>query len=123
MNNGHSFYLFNTLSGNKEKLEAIDPKHLKIYACGPTVYNFAHIGNARMAVVTDLLVRLLKKKFKKVLYVSNITDVDDKIIKASEESKVAINEISEKFHKIYNEDMLSLNVMLPNIQPAFLIWV
>ena len=70
-----------------------------------------------MAVITDLLVRVLKKKFKKVLYVSNITDIDDKIIKASEKLKVAITDVSEKFHKIYNEDMLSLGVMLPDIQP------
>ena len=60
MSSEQPFQLFNTLSGNKERLEAIDPKHLKIYACGPTVYNYAHIGNARMAVVFDTLVRTLR---------------------------------------------------------------
>ena len=117
MNNGHSFYLFNTLSGNKEKLEAIDPKHLKIYACGPTVYNYAHIGNARMAVVFDTLVRTLREIYPKVTYVSNITDIDDKIIDAAKEQNVEITSITEKYTKIYKDDMAKLNVLAPDIQP------
>ena len=117
MNNDHSFYLFNTLSGNKEKLEAIDPKHLKIYACGPTVYNFAHIGNARMAVVFDTLVRTLREIYPKVTYVSNITDIDDKIIDAAKEQNVEITSITEKYTQIYNDDMAKLNVLAPDIQP------
>ena len=117
MNNGHSFYLFNTLSGNKEKLEAIDPKHLKIYACGPTVYNYAHIGNARMAVVFDTLVRTLREIYPKVTYVSNITDIDDKIIDAAKEQNVEITSITEKYTKIYNDDMTKLNVLAPDVQP------
>ena len=117
MNNGHSFYLFNTLSGNKEKLEAIDPRHLKIYACGPTVYNYAHIGNARMAVVFDTLVRTLREIYPKVTYVSNITDIDDKIIDAAKEQNVEITSITEKYTKIYNDDMAKLNVLAPDIQP------
>ena len=117
MNNGHSFYLFNTLSGNKEKLEAIDPKHLKIYACGPTVYNYAHIGNARMAVVFDTLVRTLREIYPIVTYVSNITDIDDKIIDAAKEQNVEITSITEKYTKIYNDDMAKLNVLAPDVQP------
>ena len=97
-----SFHLFNTLSGKKEKLEAIDPKHLKIYACGPTVYNYAHIGNARMAVVFDTLVRTLRMIYPKVTYVSNITDIDDKIIDAAAEQNVEITSITEKYTQIYN---------------------
>ena len=112
-----AFHLFNTLSGNKEKLEAIDPKHLKIYACGPTVYNFAHIGNARMAVVFDTLVRTLRMIYPKVTYVSNITDIDDKIIDAAMEQNVEITSITEKYTQIYNEDMSKLNVLSPDIQP------
>ena len=112
-----AFHLFNTLSGNKEKLEAIDPKHLKIYACGPTVYNFAHIGNARMAVVFDTLVRTLRMIYPKVTYVSNITDIDDKIIDAAMEQNVEITSITEKYTQIYNEDMSKLNVLQPDIQP------
>ena len=111
------FHLFNTLNGKKEKLEAIDPEHLKIYACGPTVYNYAHIGNARMAVVFDTLVRALKTIYPKVTYVSNITDIDDKIIEAAKEQNVAISSITEKYTKIYNDDMAKLNVLAPDIQP------
>ena len=111
------FHLFNTLNGKKEKLEAIDPKHLKIYACGPTVYNYAHIGNARMAVVFDTLVRTLKIIYPKVTYVSNITDIDDKIIEAANEQNVAISSITKKYTEIYNKDMAKLNVLPPDIQP------
>ena len=117
MSSEQPFQLFNTLSGNKERLEAIDPKHLKIYACGPTVYNYAHIGNARMAVVFDTLVRTLRVIYPKVTYVSNITDIDDKIIEAAMEQNVEITSITEKYTKIYNDDMLKLNVLAPDIQP------
>mgnify|MGYP005739835743 FL=1 len=111
------FQLFNTLSGNKERLEAINPKHLKIYACGPTVYNYAHIGNARMAVVFDTLVRTLRVIYPKITYVSNITDIDDKIIEVAREQNTAITSITEKYTQIYNDDMLKLNVLAPDIQP------
>jgi cysteinyl-tRNA synthetase len=117
MSSEQPFQLFNTLSGKKERLEAIDPKHLKIYACGPTVYNYAHIGNARMAVVFDTLVRTLRVIYPKVTYVSNITDIDDKIIEAAMEQNVEITSITEKYAKIYNDDMLKLNVLAPDIQP------
>ena len=117
MSSEQPFILFNTLSGNKEKLKAIDPKHLKIYACGPTVYSYAHIGNARMAVVFDTLVRTLRVIYPKVTYVSNITDIDDKIIEAAKEQNVEITSITEKYTKIYNDDMLKLNVLAPDIQP------
>ena len=112
-----SLQLQNTLSGKKELFEPVDPEHVRIYACGPTVYNYAHIGNARMAVVNDLLVRVLKTQFKKVTYVSNITDIDDKIIKASNELSIPISELTSKYEKIYNDDMESLNIIPPDIQP------
>ena len=73
-------YLYDSLSNKKRQFEPIDQNHVRIYACGPTVYNYAHIGNARMAVVFDTLIRLLRYLFPKVTYVSNITDIDDKII-------------------------------------------
>ena len=88
-----------------------------MYACGPTVYNYAHIGNARMAVVFDLLSRVLKSQYSKVTYVSNITDVDDKIIKASAETGDPIEAITKKYTRIYNEDMGALGCALPDIQP------
>ena len=117
MKHTETFYLFNTLNGQKELLEACDSEHLKIYACGPTVYNFAHIGNARMAVVFDTLVRTLRTVYPKVTYVSNITDIDDKIIEAAIDQKVEISTITEKYTQIYNEDMARLNVLAPDVQP------
>ena len=109
--------IFNTLSGKKEDFHPLDPGHIKIYACGPTVYNFAHIGNARMAVVFDTLVRVLRYKYPKVTYVSNITDIEDKIIDAANEQEVPIKTITEKYTNIYNEDMSQLSVNFPDIQP------
>ena len=111
------FKLQNTLVNILEEFVPIDPNHVRIYACGPTVYNYAHIGNARMAVVNDLLVRFLRTIYPKVTYVSNITDIDDKIISTSQEINVPINELTSKFTKIYNEDMSTLGVNLPDIQP------
>ena len=109
--------IFNTHSGKKEDFIPINPEHIKIYACGPTVYNYAHIGNARMAVVFDTLVRVLRDLYPKVTYVSNITDIDDKIIDAANELKVPIEDITNKYTNIYNEDMSKLLVMAPDIQP------
>lgn len=112
-----SIKIFNTLSGKKEEFNPLDPNHIKIYACGPTVYNYAHIGNARMAVVFDTLVRVLRYKYPQVTYVSNITDIDDKIIDAANEQQVPIKEITEKYTSIYNDDMSQLAVNIPDIQP------
>ena len=117
MSNHLDYHLFNTLSGKKEILKPSDPQHVKIYACGPTVYNYAHIGNARMAVVFDTFVRTLRFIFPKVTYVSNITDIDDKIIEAAVAQNVEISVITNKFTKIYNEDMAKLNVLAPDVQP------
>ena len=83
----NSLKIFNSLTNKKEIFSPIDKKNIRIYACGPTVYNYAHIGNARMAVVFDTIVKMLRYIFPKVTYVSNITDIDDKIIKRSLEEK------------------------------------
>ena len=117
MKSGVSFKIFNSLSGQKEEFNPCDPHHIKIYACGPTVYNYAHIGNARMAVVFDTFVRTLRIFFPKVTYVSNITDIDDKIIEAAHDQNVEISSITKKYTKIYNNDMAKLNVLMPDIQP------
>ena len=109
--------LHNSLGNKKELFVPIDEKHIRIYACGPTVYNYAHIGNARMAVVCDLLVRFMKHTYPKVTYVSNITDIDDKIIKASLEANIPIKDLTSKYEKIYNDNMLELGVLKPDIQP------
>lgn len=109
--------LYNTLAREKQVFQPIDPAHVRVYACGPTVYSYAHIGNARMAVVFDVLVRLLRRIYPNVTYVSNITDIEDKIIIAARESGTAINDVTEKFHRIYNEDMAILGVSTPDVQP------
>ena len=109
--------IHNTLTGTKEIFKPVDENHVRVYACGPTVYNFAHIGNARMAVANDLLINVLRTQFKKVTYVSNITDIDDKIIEAAHELNEPIKNLTTKYTKIYNEDMGYLNVRLPDVQP------
>ena len=109
--------IHNTLTGTKEIFKPVDESHIRVYACGPTVYNFAHIGNARMAVVNDLLINVLRTQYKKVTYVSNITDIDDKIIEAAHELNEPIENLTTKYTKIYNEDMGYLNVKLPDVQP------
>ncbi len=109
--------LYNSLTRKKEEFVPLDPSHVRMYACGPTVYNYAHVGNARMAVVFDLWARVLRYIYPKVTYVSNITDVEDKIINASKETGLPISEITQKYTKIYNEDMATLGVNLPDIQP------
>jgi len=111
------FKIHNTLTGTKEIFKPVDKNHVRVYACGPTVYNFAHIGNARMAVANDLLINVLRTQYKKVTYVSNITDIDDKIIEAAQELNEPIENLTTKYTKIYNEDMSYLNVQLPDVQP------
>src|SRR5690606_2102807 len=109
--------IYNSLTRKKEVFQPLDPAHVRLYACGPTVYSYAHIGNARMAVVFDLLVQVLRTIYPKVTYVSNITDIDDKIITAARESGEEIGVITEKYARIYNEDMAALGVAAPSVQP------
>jgi len=91
-----------------------------MYVCGPTVYNYAHIGNARPAVVFDVLFRLLRQRFgqKHVLYARNYTDVDDKINAAAKQQKIPISEITDKYKAIYQEDMAALSVLPPTLEPC-----
>lgn len=112
-------YIHNTLTRQKEVFKPIDPKNVRVYACGPTVYNYAHIGNARPAVIFDLLVRVLRHAYGKrhVSYTRNITDIDDKIMDAAAETGQPIAEITEKFTRIYNDDMAALGVLPPDHQP------
>lgn len=109
--------LYNSLAREKQAFDPIDPSNVRVYACGPTVYDFAHIGNARMAVVFDQLVRVLRTVYPKVTYASNITDIDDKIMDAAKASGRPISEITEKYTAIYNADMASLGANKPDIQP------
>lgn len=109
--------LHNSLTGAKEDFIPADPNHVRVYACGPTVYSFAHIGNARMAVSFDILNRLLRHVYPRVTYVSNITDVDDKIMAASRETGEPIEKITRQYEGVYNADMDSLGVLRPDVQP------
>ncbi len=109
--------LHNTKSGRKEPFKPLDPQNVTMYVCGPTVYNPPHIGNARPAVVFDLLYRVLKKAYPRVTYARNITDIDDKINKQAHERGVPFHEISSKYAKIYNEDLAALGVLPPDIEP------
>jgi cysteinyl-tRNA synthetase len=110
-------FLHNTLSRRKEIFEPADPARVTMYVCGPTVYNYAHIGNARPAVVFDVLARLLRRLYPKLVYARNITDIEDKIIAAAAAQGVGIGEITEKFAHIYREDMGTLGVLPPDIEP------
>ena len=109
--------LFNSLSGKKETFAPSDPNRVTMYVCGPTVYDYAHIGNARPAVVFDVLYRVLRDEFGHVVYARNITDIDDKIIKAALEKGIPIDDITSRYTKAYNEDMAALNVLPPTIEP------
>ena len=109
--------LYNSLTNKKEDFLPIDPDHVRVYTCGPTVYNYAHIGNARPPIVSDILVRLLRYLYPRVTYVSNITDIDDKIINAAIEQDIPISELTKKYEKIYNDNLIELGVSPPDIQP------
>lgn len=111
-----TIYLHDTLQGKKLPFTPQNDAHVTMYLCGPTVYNYAHIGNARPAVVFDLLARLLRRKYK-LTFARNITDVDDKINQASIESGKPIGEITAQYIKAYNDDMGALGVQLPDIEP------
>lgn len=111
--------LYDTAAREKRVFEPQDPKRVTMYVCGPTVYNYAHIGNARPPIVFDVLRRLLIRAYGEdaVVYARNITDIEDKIIKASLETGEPIAGITEKFAGIYNADTAALNVLTPSIEP------
>jgi cysteinyl-tRNA synthetase len=110
-------FLTNNLSNTKEKFVPIDEKNIGMYVCGPTVYDDPHIGNARPIVIFDILFKILKSKFSNVTYVRNITDVDDKIIKSSNEKKISISDLTEAVIKSFTEDCNYLNCEKPTQEP------
>lgn len=111
--------LYNSLKREKQVFKPMDPKRVTMYNCGPTVYSYAHIGNARAAVVADVLFRVLRHIYGEdhVEYARNLTDIDDKIIQAAQELGVPISELTEKYAQIYNEDLAALNCLPPTYQP------
>ena len=107
----------NTLTGAKEVFTPRDPACVTMYVCGPTVYNYVHIGNARPVVVFDCLYRLLSALYPQVVYARNITDIDDKIIDVASQRGSGIAEVSGEFTQKYREDMAALNALSPTIEP------
>jgi len=110
-------YFHNTQSGRRERFEPLDPERITMYACGPTVYNYVHIGNGRPAVVFDVLYRLLGLLYPRVDYVRNITDIDDKINRAAAELGEPIAAFTERFTAAYREDVDALGVLPPAEEP------
>ena len=109
--------LTNTLTREKEIFEPRDPERITLYVCGPTVYNLAHIGNARPVVVFDMLYRVLRALYPQVIYARNITDIDDKIIAAARERNEGIEAVTQEFTEKYREDMAQLNTLPPDLEP------
>ena len=109
--------LYNTLTRCKTTLQTGHPDRITMYVCGPTVYNYAHIGNARPAVVFDVLARLLRRHFQKVLYARNFTDIDDKINAAAAETGLPIQAITSRYIEAYHADMQALGVLPPDHEP------
>ena len=109
--------LVNTLTRTKEPFTPANPDRVTMYVCGPTVYNFAHIGNARPAVVFDVLYRLLQRRFGRVVYARNFTDVDDKINAAAQEAALPISTITGRYIEAYHSDMAALGVLTPDLEP------
>jgi len=108
---------YNTLTRKKQTFRPIEPGTVKMYSCGPTVYNFAHIGNLRSFIFVDLLRRFLKYEGFKVLHVMNITDVDDKTIRDSKKERLSLKEFTEKYTIYFLEDISALNIQRPDIMP------
>jgi cysteinyl-tRNA synthetase len=112
-----SIHFYNNLHRRLEAFSPAKPDNVTVYLCGPTVYNYVHIGNARGPVVFDVLIKLLRRHYPKVTYARNITDVDDKINAAAKALDVPISAITDKYTAIYREDMAALGIQPPDIEP------
>jgi cysteinyl-tRNA synthetase len=112
-----SLIVYNTLSREKELFVPIDPGHVRLYVCGPTVYDYVHIGNARPVVAFDVLYRLLKRRYPRVTYVRNITDIDDKIMVRASENDEPIERLTERTAAAYQSDMARLGALPPDVEP------
>lgn len=112
-----SLKIYNTQSRQKETFIPIDPEHIKMYVCGPTVYNYVHIGNARPPVVFDTLFRVLQQEYPKVSYARNITDIDDKIMRDAKLAGLSIAGFSQPYIEAYAENMAAINCLTPTLVP------
>jgi cysteinyl-tRNA synthetase len=112
-----SLVIYNTLSREKEPFVPLDPSHVRLYVCGPTVYDYVHIGNARPVVAFDVLYRLLKRRYPRVTYVRNITDIDDRIIVRAADNKEPIEALTRRTGDAYQSDMRRLGALAPDHEP------
>ncbi len=112
-----SLVIYNTLSREKEPFAPLDASNVRLYVCGPTVYDYVHIGNARPVVAFDVLYRLLKRRYPRVTYVRNITDIDDKIMTRASENKEPIEQLTERTAAAYQSDMARLGALPPDVEP------
>ncbi|MEN9499504.1 MAG: hypothetical protein RIS83_1323, partial [Pseudomonadota bacterium] len=110
-------FLHDSAARTKRRFEALDPAHVKLYVCGPTVYDLAHLGNARPVVVFDVLARLLRRIYPRVTYARNITDVDDKINARARESGEPIAAITARTTADFHADMAALGALPPDVEP------
>src|SRR5215475_318578 len=110
--------LFNTLSGKVEEFRPLVGNEVRMYACGPTVYDYGHIGNFRTFVAVDILRRHLRQSGFQVRHVMNITDVDDKIIRNAAKAGVSVQEYTAKYEKAFLEDAAALNIQEPSLVRA-----
>lgn len=112
-----SLVIYNTLSREREAFAPLDAGNIRLYVCGPTVYDYVHIGNARPVVAFDTLYRLLKRRYPQVTYVRNITDIDDKIMTRASENKEPIEQLTERTAAAYQSDMARLGALPPDVEP------
>src|SRR5258706_14930705 len=112
-----SLVIYNTLSREKEPFVPLDAGHVRLYVCGPTVYDYVHIGNAPPVVAFDVLYRLLKRRYPRVTYVRNITDIDDRIIVRAADNKEPIEALTKRTGDAYQADMMRLGALAPDFEP------
>jgi len=112
-----SLVIYNTLSRDKEPFAPLDAGHVRMYVCGPTVYDYVHIGNARPVVVFDVLYRLLKRRYPRVTYVRNITDIDDRIMVRAADNSETIDALTSRTSGAYQSDMRRLGALVPDVEP------
>ena len=109
--------IYNTLTSQKEVFKPINASSVGIYVCGMTVYDFCHMGHARVLVIFDLMTRHLRRTFPEVKYVRNITDIDDKIINRAIENQEDIYSLTNRFIEAMHEDEMALNILKPDVEP------
>ena len=115
--------IYNTLTKKKETFIPVSPGNIKIYVCGPTVYDYFHIGNARSFIMADMIRRYFEYKSFNVTYVMNLTDIDDKIINKSKEEKIAFNKVADKYTAAFFEDIEKLKTQKGKIKNVWVLEV